>query len=109
MTDKPDAPAPSSPSRDRGAGTRGLTRLEKAIFEMGSAGRRGYSLPPLDVPAADVSDLGPAVRTEVADFPEVSEVDVVRHFVRLSRLNYAVDMGLYPLGSCTMKYNPKIN
>jgi len=109
MTDKPAAPAPSSPSRDRGAGTRGLTRLEKAIFEMGSAGRRGYSLPPLDVPAADVSDLGPAVRTEVADFPEVSEVDVVRHFVRLSRLNYAVDMGLYPLGSCTMKYNPKIN
>ena len=104
MTD-PTAARP----HERGAGTRGLTRLEKSIFEIGSPGRRGYSLPPLDVPAANVSDLGPAVRSEVAGFPEVSEVDVVRHFVRLSRLNYAVDMGLYPLGSCTMKYNPKIN
>ncbi|HET6373609.1 MAG TPA: aminomethyl-transferring glycine dehydrogenase subunit GcvPB, partial [Candidatus Polarisedimenticolia bacterium] len=62
-----------------------------------------------DVPAADLASLGEAARSDVSGFPEASEVDVVRHFVRLSRLNYAVDLGLYPLGSCTMKYNPKIN
>ena len=48
-------------------------------------------------------------RTEIEDFPEVSEVDVIRHFTRLSTWNFAIDLGLYPLGSCTMKYNPRIN
>ncbi|HEY3174989.1 MAG TPA: aminomethyl-transferring glycine dehydrogenase subunit GcvPB [Candidatus Polarisedimenticolia bacterium] len=86
-----------------------VTRLEPTIFELSSAGCRGYELPALDVPEADPSDLGDAVRPDIAGFPEMSEVDVVRHFVRLSRLNYAIDLGLYPLGSCTMKYNPKIN
>ncbi|MGH9869459.1 MAG: aminomethyl-transferring glycine dehydrogenase subunit GcvPB [Candidatus Polarisedimenticolia bacterium] len=85
------------------------TRLEPTIFEIGSAGRRGYELPALDVPETSLEDLGASVRSTVEGFPQVSEVDVVRHFVRLSRLNYAVDLGLYPLGSCTMKYNPKIN
>ncbi|HKY32101.1 MAG TPA: aminomethyl-transferring glycine dehydrogenase subunit GcvPB [Candidatus Polarisedimenticolia bacterium] len=82
---------------------------EPPIFEIGAPGRRGYELPPLDVPAASHDDLGGKVRPGLDGFPEVSEVDVVRHFVRLSRLNYAVDLGLYPLGSCTMKYNPKVN
>jgi glycine dehydrogenase subunit 2 len=91
-------------------GTRpGINRTERVIFEISSPGSRGFELPPLDVPEADLSDLGEALRHEVAGLPEASEVDVVRHFVRLSRLNYAVDLGLYPLGSCTMKYNPKIN
>ena len=89
--------------------TTGVTRLEPTLIELSSAGRRGYELPPLDVPQADLSGLGAAARPAVDGFPELSEVDVVRHFVRLSRLNYAVDLGLYPLGSCTMKYNPKIN
>ncbi|MBE0597025.1 MAG: aminomethyl-transferring glycine dehydrogenase subunit GcvPB, partial [Desulfuromonadales bacterium] len=88
-------------------GTRGLVLKEKLIFEHTDPGRQGYSLPPLDVPPAKLdADL---VRPEVAGFPELSEVDVVRHFTRLSTWNYGVDSGFYPLGSCTMKYNPKIN
>jgi glycine dehydrogenase subunit 2 len=85
-------------------------RPEPTIFEVGSRGRTGHALPPLDVPEADLSRIPERLRRGPIDgMPEVSEVDVVRHFVRLSRLNYAVDLGLYPLGSCTMKYNPKIN
>ena len=88
----------------------GMIRVEPTIFEIGSRGRVGYGLPPLDVPEADLARIPEAQRRGPIDgMPEVSEVDVVRHFVRLSRLNYAVDVGLYPLGSCTMKYNPKIN
>jgi len=88
----------------------GVIREEPTIFEVGSRGRTGHSLPPLDVPEADVTRIPDDLRRGPIDgMPEVSEVDVVRHFVRLSRLNYAVDLGLYPLGSCTMKYNPKIN
>jgi len=71
----------------------------------------GYQLPPLDVPAVDpLVALGDAnVRTEIDGFPEVSEVEVIRHFTRLSTWNYAVDHGMYPLGSCTMKYNARVN
>lgn len=85
--------------------------MEKLIFEIGSAGRRGYSLPKLDVPDADMKSLLPAdsLRKKEAELPEVSELDCVRHFTRLSQLNYSVDTNFYPLGSCTMKYNPKIN
>ncbi len=91
----------------KGPGRSGLTLDEKLIFEHSDPGRRGYSLPPLDVP---VASLPPELtREEVADFPELSEVDVVRHFTRLSAWNYGVDSGFYPLGSCTMKYNPKVN
>lgn len=84
---------------------------ELLIFERSSPGRVGYQLPPLEVPAADPRATLPAalVRDEIADLPEVSEVDVLRHFTRLSKWNYSVDEGLYPLGSCTMKYNPRIN
>jgi glycine dehydrogenase subunit 2 len=85
-------------------------RKEPSIFEIGSRGRIGVQLPPLDVPEADLASIPEGMRREsVEGMPEVSEVDVVRHFTRLSRLNYAVDLGLYPLGSCTMKYNPRIN
>ncbi|TYO96350.1 glycine dehydrogenase (decarboxylating) beta subunit [Geothermobacter ehrlichii] len=88
-------------------GTRGLVLNENLIFEVSTPGRRGYSLPELDVPPASLPDG--LVRDEVEGFPELSEVDVVRHFTRLSTWNYGVDSGFYPLGSCTMKYNPKVN
>ncbi len=90
-----------------GTATSGLILKDKLIFEHSDAGRTGYSLPALDVPAAALA--AELTRAEVKGFPEVSEVDVVRHFTRLSTWNYGVDSGFYPLGSCTMKYNPKIN
>jgi glycine dehydrogenase subunit 2 len=88
-----------------------VTLNERLVFEEGSPGRRGFNLPPLDVPAKDVSKLigSDLLRNDVAGMPELSEVDVIRHFTRLSTWNYHIDLGLYPLGSCTMKYNPKIN
>ena len=84
---------------------------ERLIFELSSPGRRGHSLPPLDVPEKNMEELLPKEKLRKGDplLPEVSEVDVVRHFVRLSVMNHHVDKGFYPLGSCTMKYNPKIN
>jgi glycine dehydrogenase subunit 2 len=84
---------------------------EPLLFEIGSPGKKGYQLPELDVPAVDPAEaLGAGnVRAEIEGFPEVSEVDAIRHFTRLSTWNYAIDLGLYPLGSCTMKYNPRIN
>ena len=80
----------------------------KLIFEKTSAGRKAVELPELDVP--EKQDLIPknTIRTEL-NLPELSEVDVVRHYTELSRKNFGVDNGFYPLGSCTMKYNPKIN
>jgi glycine dehydrogenase subunit 2 len=85
---------------------------EGLLFEVSGAGKIGYSLPDLDVPVVDEKELlGPALtRTDDMDhLPELSEVDVIRHFTRLSTWNYGVDSGMYPLGSCTMKYNPRIN
>ncbi|WP_282019882.1 aminomethyl-transferring glycine dehydrogenase subunit GcvPB [Planomicrobium okeanokoites] len=81
------------------------------IFEMTKEGRVGYSLPELDVPEIDLAELLPEglVRDEGADLPEVSELDIMRHYTALSKRNHGVDSGFYPLGSCTMKYNPKIN
>jgi len=82
---------------------------EPLIFEISEKGKRAFSLPELDVPEKiDIIKSLP-VRKEIKGFPEVSEVEVIRHFTRLSRTNYCVDEGFYPLGSCTMKYNPKIN
>ncbi|ENK0838636.1 aminomethyl-transferring glycine dehydrogenase subunit GcvPB [Clostridium botulinum] len=83
----------------------------KVIFELSSEGRKGYRLPNLDVPEVELSELLPKnlLREDEIDLPEVSEVDVVRHYTALSNKNYTVDNGFYPLGSCTMKYNPKIN
>lgn len=90
---------------------RHIVQNESLLFEQSSPGKRGYQLPDLDVPEVDAeSALGKGhVRTEIEDFPEVSEFEVVRHFTRLSTWNYAIDLGLYPLGSCTMKYNPRVN
>ena len=82
---------------------------EPLIFEISAAGKRASELPPLDVPAKKDLLAGVPLRSEIGDFPEVSETEITRHFTRLSTKNYCVDMGLYPLGSCTMKYNPKIN
>ncbi|HLS08053.1 aminomethyl-transferring glycine dehydrogenase subunit GcvPB [Lentibacillus sp.] len=81
------------------------------IFERGKEGRTSYSLPEMDVPEADLDNEfdDSYVRTEAPDLPEVSELDIMRHYTALSRRNYGVDSGFYPLGSCTMKYNPKIN
>lgn len=90
--------------------TRQLLHTSRPIFEQGVEGRSGASLPPMDVPAVDERQLfGALARQEPAGLPEVSEVEVTRHYTRLSRWNYAIDIGLYPLGSCTMKYNPKVN
>ncbi|WP_413308866.1 aminomethyl-transferring glycine dehydrogenase subunit GcvPB [Bacillus sp. 1P10SD] len=81
------------------------------IFELSTPGRIGFSLPEVDVPELDLSSLLPEgyVREEDPELPEVSELDIMRHYTALSRRNHGVDSGFYPLGSCTMKYNPKIN
>ena len=88
-----------------------INQNEDLLFEITSPGKRAYQLPALDVPAVDPAKaLGPEnVRAEIEDFPEVSEVEIIRHFSRLSTWNYGIDLGLFPLGSCTMKYNPRIN
>jgi glycine dehydrogenase subunit 2 len=88
-----------------------LSQNEALLFESSSPGKKAYQLPELDVPAVDPAEaLGvDNVRAEIQDFPEVSEVETIRHFTRLSTWNYAIDHGMYPLGSCTMKYNPRIN
>ncbi|RHW41083.1 glycine dehydrogenase subunit 2 [Neobacillus notoginsengisoli] len=81
------------------------------IFEVSKQGRIGYSLPEMDVPELDLNGLLPVgyVREEEPNLPEVSELDIMRHYTALSTRNHGVDSGFYPLGSCTMKYNPKIN
>lgn len=86
------------------------TQNEGLVFEKSSPGKRAYKLPPLDVPAVDAAALlGAAHRTQSAELPELSEIEIIRHFTRLSTWNYAIDLGMYPLGSCTMKYNPRVN
>lgn len=87
-------------------GTTGLILDEPLLWEKGRKGRVGISLPESDVPTAEIDH---SLTGEGPDFPDLSEVDVVRHYTRLSTWNFGVDTGLYPLGSCTMKYNPKVN
>jgi glycine dehydrogenase subunit 2 len=89
----------------------GLIQDELLIFEQGGEGRKGYSLPRWDVEETEAKNLIPSslLREDLVGFPQLSEIDVVRHFTRLSQWNYGVDSGFYPLGSCTMKYNPKVN
>jgi len=87
-------------------GTTGLILNEPLLWEKGCNGRIGYSLPRQDVPS---QPLNAEWVCDGPDFPDLSEVDVVRHYTRLSQWNYGVDSGMYPLGSCTMKYNPKTN
>lgn len=88
-----------------------LTHEEDLVFNRSTPGHIGYSLPPLDVESVDPKTLFSEAQTRehVEGFPEISENEVLRHFTRLSQKNCAIDLELYPLGSCTMKYNPKIN
>jgi glycine dehydrogenase subunit 2 len=88
-----------------------MKEYSKLIFEISKEGRQGYKLPPCDVESTDIRYMIPEDLLGKKDIslPEVSEVDVVRHFTLLSNRNYGLDAGFYPLGSCTMKYNPKIN
>ena len=85
---------------------------ESLIFDRSQPGRAGFSLPPLDVDETALEEIIPSQfqrEDDLAGMPEVSEVDVVRHFTRISTWNYSIDLGLYPLGSCTMKYNSRLN
>ena len=83
-------------------------RAEPLVFERSGRGKVGYSLPPLDVPAV-VAIPQELLRSEIVGETEITEVEVARHFTRLSRLNISIDQNLYPLGSCTMKHNPRTN
>ena len=80
--------------------------VEPLIFELSKPGRRGTTVPAVDVPETEIPA---ALCRDELSLPEVSEIDVIRHFTRMSQKNHAIDIGFYPLGSCTMKYNPKIN
>ncbi|HEY5329424.1 MAG TPA: aminomethyl-transferring glycine dehydrogenase subunit GcvPB [Acidobacteriaceae bacterium] len=88
-----------------------VNQNEDLIFEKSSPGKKGYRLAQLDVPAIDAAALlGDQARTDdLGAMPELSEIEIIRHFTRLSTWNYAIDLGMYPLGSCTMKYNARIN
>ncbi|MEE9122054.1 MAG: aminomethyl-transferring glycine dehydrogenase subunit GcvPB [Syntrophobacteria bacterium] len=88
------------------SGTTGLVLNEPLLWEKGGKGRCGFSMPRRDVDSFPIEE---GLVGAVPDFPELSEVDVVRHYTRLSQWNFGVDTGMYPLGSCTMKYNPKVN
>ena len=93
-----------------GFGSAGLEVHTPLLFEQGAPGRSGASLPKRDVPEVDPAKvLGKHARPSPAPLPEVSEPEAFRHYVRLSQQNFAIDLGMYPLGSCTMKYNPKVN
>src|SRR4029079_13883722 len=90
--------------------TRHVSQNEGLIFEKSSSGKAAWRLAPLDGPAGDTKQLlGAAERKGLGNMPEVSEIEIIRHFTRLSTRNYAIDLGMYPLGSCTMKYNPRVN
>jgi glycine dehydrogenase subunit 2 len=87
-----------------------VNQNEDLIFEKSSAGKAAWKLPPLDVPEVDSAQLlGASERKDLGNMPEVSEIEIIRHFTRLSTWNYAIDLGMYPLGSCTMKYNARVN
>jgi glycine dehydrogenase subunit 2 len=87
-----------------------VNQNEGLIFEKSSPGKAAWKLPPLDVPEVDTAKLlGSSERKDLGHMPEVSEIEIIRHFTRLSTWNYAIDLGMYPLGSCTMKYNPRVN
>ena len=90
--------------------TRHVNQNEGLIFEKSSPGKAAWKLAPLDVPEVNAAELlGSAERKDLGNLPEVSEIEIIRHFTRMSTWNYAIDLGMYPLGSCTMKYNPRVN
>jgi glycine dehydrogenase subunit 2 len=101
----------NAPDTETNAAAAQKSAAEPLIFERSRKGRRGFQLPALDVPEQPLDGLVPDSlrRDSIEDEVEVSEVDVIRHFTRLSKLNVSIDAGLYPLGSCTMKHNPRIN
>jgi len=88
-----------------------MRKSKALLFEMSRSGRRGYSLPSCDVPEKPLEQIlpKPLQRSEPLELPELSEVEIIRHYTELSTRNFGVDTGFYPLGSCTMKYNPKVN
>src|SRR5438046_6126335 len=89
-----------------------ISHNEALIFERSQPGRAGFSLPPLDVDETILDEIIPPEfqrEDDLQGMPEVSEVDVIRHFTRISTWNYSIDLGMYPLGSCTMKYNSRLN
>src|ERR1051326_5362176 len=89
-----------------------LSANERLIFDRSQPGRMGFSLPALDVDESPLDEIIPGQfqrEDDLAGMPEVTEVDVVRHFTRMSSWNYSIDQGMYPLGSCTMKYNSRLN
>ena len=86
-----------------------MNKLQKAIFEKSRKGKIGYSFSPTEFSDDLITIDRKKLREDIKDFPQVSEVEVVRHYTNLAQLNHSVDSGFYPLGSCTMKYNPKIN
>ena len=89
-----------------------ISHNEQLIFERSQPGRAGFSLPPLDVDEIPLDEIIPSQfqrEDDLVGMPEVTEVDVVRHFTRMSSWNYSIDQGMYPLGSCTMKYNSRLN
>ena len=89
-----------------------ISHNEQLIFERSQPGRAGFSLPPLDVDEIPLDEIIPSQfqrEDDLVGMPEVTEVDVVRHFTRISSWNYSIDQGMYPLGSCTMKYNSRLN
>src|SRR6202522_3702477 len=100
----------TTPRRTLGKVRPHQTQNEALVFEKSSPGKRAYKMPPLDVPAVDPAALlGDAHRKVPGLLPELSEIEIIRHRTRLSTWNYAIDLGMYPLGSCTMKYNPRVN
>src|ERR1700744_6349271 len=105
---RPSAPGAITQDNDLPtiSGDRGLDHEEKLIFEIGRDGVTGVDLPDVQVAA---SRLNGQQRRGAIGLPGLREPEVIRHYVRLSRMNYAIDAGLYPLGSCTMKHNPRLN
>ncbi|HLJ08773.1 MAG TPA: aminotransferase class I/II-fold pyridoxal phosphate-dependent enzyme, partial [Acidimicrobiia bacterium] len=94
----------------RGAGRRAGNGVPGTVFDLSAPGRRASSLPPPGVDATPAEAIPPSLRRTVPPrLPEVSELDLVRHYTKLSQQNWAIDVGVYPLGSCTMKYNPKVH
>src|SRR5438445_10564486 len=90
--------------------TRHVNQNEGLIFEKSSAGKAAWSLPPLDVPEVDTAKLlGSSERKDLGNMREVSEIEIMSQFTRLSTWNYAIDLGMYALGSCTMEYYTRVN
>lgn len=104
---RPEAANDAANGHETLTGARGLLQDEALIFELDGWNKTGVDLPP--VTAAPSSDLNGLLRDAPIGLPGLSEPETVRHYVRLSQKNHAIDLALYPLGSCTMKHNPRLN